>query len=891
MRIRKVIVILLFLIPGYSLWTSRAGEIVIEAEKGKLTGSASVINSTLSSGGRKVGNMGGVTGKGSIEFVFSVSQSGMYQLSLWYLAGEGRNFELSVNEATPVVLACPATGTWNTPGHLETSVELRTGTNKLVVGNSSGYAPDLDLILLKNTITDLPDTTGTYNRNFGNWKIRIYPTGKADLLFRGKPLVMQTQPSFIESGERTFIEEMKSHEITDSLFSDATGKGMKVVITARTSDNRILLKQNYYLYEGQDFFTTDFSIESSQELVSNYMAPLLTTVPLELLPAGTNNSVWVPFDNDKWVRYQSLNFGIPLAGYEVAALINQETREGFVTGSMEHNVWKTGIRATTSAGNKLERLEIFGGVTSNETRDVLDHGAVKNHKIKSPRIFTGYFEDWRRGMETYADATETLAPRLPWSKGKPFCWNSWGAIQTKLSYKNATEVSQYFADKLQNNNFQNDSTVYIGLDSYWDNISYSDIFRFVRETKARGQNAGIYWTPFVDWAKNPNRLVEGTTDVYYRDIYLYANGKPQEIAGAWAVDPTHPATKSRINLYLNRFLAQGFTFLKLDFMTHGSLESDHYYDAEVQTGIQAYNQGLQYIVDYLDGRMFLNFSISPLFPSQYGHGRRIACDAYASIDNTEYTLNSLTYGWWLDHLYTFNDADNVVLNGVSSGENRARVTSSVITGLFCSGDDFSESGYSSAKLRAETYLTNVEVNRVARLTKAFSPVEAANGNNAADVFSTQLADTLYLAIFNYTTTSGDKPVDFKRVGLEPGMSYIVLDLWNGTKEERSTSWNVYVPRRDVKFLKIYPGTLTSSRISRPFPTFTAFPNPFISHLTLQYQGMDNPEVTIWNSSGMLVRNVIPIDKTLNLADLRSGIYILTVNDHKGTQYRCKVIKK
>lgn len=891
MRIRKVIVIVLILLPVLGAWTSLAGEWVIEAEKGKLSGSASVINSTLTSGGRKVGNMGGVTGKGSVEFALSVNQSGTYQLSLWYLAGEGRNFELSVNDANPVVLACPATGNWDTPGHLETSVELQAGDNTLVIGNTSANAPDLDLILLSIPNNELPDTTRTYHRSFNNWNIRIYPSGKADLLFKGKPMVMQTQPSFRESGVRTWLEDMKNHEVSESLFIDATGSGMKVVITARTSDERIILKQNYYLYEGQDFFTTDFTIESSKELISNYMAPMLTTFPLELLPAGTNKSIWTPFDNDKWVRYHALNFGIPLAGYEVAALINQETREGFVTGSMEHNVWKTGIRATTTAGNKVERLEVFGGVTSNETRDVLDHGAVRKNKIKSPRIFAGYFKDWRIGMETYAEATEALNPKLPWSKGKPFCWNSWGAIQTNLSYRNATEVSQFFADKLQSNNFQNDSTVYIGLDSYWDNISYSDLFRFVKETKARGQNAGIYWTPFVDWAKNPNRLVEGTSNVYYRDIYLYANGKPQEIAGAWAVDPTHPATKSRMDLYLQRFLNQGFTFLKLDFMTHGSLESDHYHDPAVQTGIQAYNQGLQYIVDYLDGRMFLNFSISPLFPSQYGHGRRIACDAYANIGNTEYTLNSLTYGWWLDHLYSYNDADNVVLNGVSTGENRARVTSSVITGLFCSGDDFSESGYSSAKLRAETYLTNIEVNRIARQTKAFYPVEAANGNNAADMFSTQLADTLYLAIFNYTATSGYKSVDFERVGLEPGLNYVVHDLWNDTKEEKSTSWNVNVPRRDVKFLKIFPGTLTSTRVGRPLPIFTAYPNPFNHHLTLQLEGRFNPEVSIWNSSGMLVRKIIPTDNTLDLKDLPSGIYILSVNDHKGIEYRSKVIKK
>ena len=45
------------------------------------------------------------------------------------------------------------------------------------------------------------------------------------------------------------------------------------------------------------------------------------------------------------------------------------------------------------------------------------------------------------------------------------------------------------------------------------------------------------------------------------------------------------------------------------------------------------------------------------------------------MKDTEYTLNALSYGWWQDKVYQFNDPDHIVLRDATDGENRARVTS------------------------------------------------------------------------------------------------------------------------------------------------------------------------------------------------------------------------
>lgn len=125
--------------------------------------------------------------------------------------------------------------------------------------------------------------------------------------------------------------------------------------------------------------------------------------------------------------------------------------------------------------------------------------------------------------------------------------------------------------------------------------------------------------------------------------------------------------------------------------------------------------------------MYINLSISPVFPSQYAQSRRIACDAWNKIKDTEYTMNAVSYGWWQDLVYQYNDADHIVLKDATEGENRARITSGIITGLYILGDDFSVDGDASAKSRSLSLLTREEINNVATGV-AFRPVE---GNGEA----------------------------------------------------------------------------------------------------------------------------------------------------------------
>jgi len=733
---------------------------------------------------------------------------------------------------------------------------------------------------------------GAVSVSVGKWRLDIdNATGKTNIYQSDVLLVPNSQCAFLIGNTKYFQEQLTVRDITLSILADQFGSGKLVRIISNTPTGTFSVTQNYYLYSDKEYILTDFSVESAQILSSNYMSPVNSTTPSSFLPGTNNRTLAVPFDNDKWVRYNSLNFGVPSTSYEVGVVYNTATRQGLVVGSVEHTLWKTGINTSTNTTGSLLSLEVFGGITSSQTHDMMVHGSVKGTKIKSPRVFVGYFADWRTGLETYADVNAIIAPRLTWNGKKPFGWNSWGTLQTRISYQNATEVSDYIATSLEPKSFANNNTVYVGLDSYWDNLSVSNLINFVRSCKAHGQKAGIYWAPFVDWGKDPNRAVEGSTGYYYRDIYLYANGKPQEIAGAYAIDPTHTATKLRAEYFLKQFKIEGFEFLKLDFMTHGSLEADSHYDPAVFTGIQAYNQGLQHIVNYLGNTMYLNLSISPLFPSNYAHGRRIACDAYGSIPDTEYTLNSLTYGWWLDHVYSYNDADNVVLSGLATGENRARITSSVITGIYMLGDDYSVAGNQEGKDKSVLYLTNPEINRIARLCKAFKPVETGTGTSAADMFVSSFADTTYVAVFNYSTGIKSSLLDFKRIGLTTGTSYVVNELWTNTLLERTDSWTETLPKADVRLYKIYPKTSTGINQMSSTGDFTFFPNPCFDQLKVKLPNERKiKNITIYSMVGIKVCQFDDPSDVISLGSLINGIYLISASAYTGDSYSASLVK-
>jgi alpha-galactosidase len=552
-----------------------------------------------------------------------------------------------------------------------------------------------------------------------------------------------------------------------------------------------VLRQHIWLHDKKPWIAIEVELDQQASLIgTRHFDAVLITQPgaIYIGKDAALRVLRVPFDNDMWVRYDSMpvetmTSGQTYSSSAVTAFYDNATRQALVVGAITHDVWKTAIDVHAT-NNQITSIDVYGGISSptgvrTDTHDTVPHGLVRGKSVCSPRIFIGSFADWRDGLEAYGQANAEIQPPLVWAAGAPMGWNSWAAYAGEINYNRYLGSAAYIRDVLLPQGFGRDQVVYMNFDAFWWNldtvqlVDTETIVEGMRGADGMHFKPGIYWAPFSYWFENLDAYVEGTDMQYrYRDILLKTpdGSLLPKVDGGRPVDPSHPGSKARISSYMREFKRLGFTYLKIDFLSHGAMEGRHY-DPAIRTGIEAYNQGMRQIVQENGGQMFLSLSIAPIFPSGYGHSRRLSCDTKGQISgreqSTEYMLNSLTYGWWTAGNLYIADPDHVVL-GVKADhgartimEGKSRLLSAIVSGGMIldssrladdpQGRDFAKAVYSSPGLFA-----------VASEGKAFRPVEGNTGDSAAAAFMRLSAHGHYLAVFNYD----DKQSQTIRVPLE-----------------------------------------------------------------------------------------------------------------------------
>ncbi|WP_343692900.1 hypothetical protein [Chitinophaga sp.] len=533
------------------------------------------------------------------------------------------------------------------------------------------------------------------------------------------------------------------------------------------------LQQLFYTYPGREYCVIAVKVAG---MACNYIAPMNTG---HIATAG--RALNVPFDNDMWFRYDAPVFDkADFTGSEVTAIYNE--KGGVVVGSLEQDVWKTGVQV------KDQALKVFCGYTDSlRTHDGKSHGMVQpvDGYCSSAPVFVGYDKDWRQAMETYAQTNMSFHPAhvAKWKGSTPFCWNSWGVMQTKVDFTRAKGVVDFFHDSCTE--FRTaDHTLYIDLDSYWDNMSPAQLKAFAAYCKEKGFKPGIYWAPFVDWGKY-DRAVEGSK-YSYKATWTTQDGRYADTDGGRAMDPTHPATRERIVHFFGLFKEWGYEMVKIDFLSHGAIEGDHFYDPGVTTGMQAFRKGMEWIDSTAGDKMLLYAAISPnLATSRYVHMRRIACDAFNTVAHTEYTLNSTAYGWWQSLMYGYMDADHVVFKDASLHANQARLASALVTGSVVTGDDYGEVG--PWREVALSLLQDPDLLAIAKSGKSFRPVD---GNR---VF---MKGDQYIAIFNYDDKDAMYSVPLVKGGRMVELFSKEVKMVKDTLEVRVAAGSAVIYRRE-----------------------------------------------------------------------------------------------
>ena len=632
-----------------------------------------------------------------------------------------------------------------------------------------------------STVAQMMPATGSTDITLRNEFVKIdyqRQTGRMDIIWtNGNQLLGVESGAQLADGRSLLTSEYAAHVIVNPPKTAGAVDTSEITIRS-TAPGKPALLQHIAIASHQPWISIQAELDEDASAIGtrHFDGVILKGADsVRIRDAADLRVLHVPFDNDMWFRYKSelvsdIKANEKLSSEEVTAIYDNQSRQGIILGSITHDTWKTSIDVRAD-GRSITDLDIYGGISSpngvrTDTHDTVPHGLVHGTRVASPRIFIGSYSDWRDGLEAYGAGNAAVHPPLLWAGGVPLGWNSWAAYGEKINYARYLGAAAFLHDRLLPLGFERNKVIYINLDAFWsrlDAVQLADAVATIRamhESDGTRFEPGIYWTPFAYWSDDLDAWVEGTGMKYrYRDILLKApdGALLPKLDGGRPIDPSHPGTKARTSFFLKQFQQMGFAYLKLDFLSHGTLEGNHF-DPAIQTGIEAYNEGMKQIVDETGNRMFLSLSIAPLFPSGYGHARRLSCDTKGHIgggdQSTEYMLNSLTYGWWTNRSLYIADPDHVVLGekadlgARSVEEGKSRLLSAIITsGMILDSSRLADDEQGRA-LAKEVY-NNRSLFAVAEQGHAFRPVEGDTGDKAATAFMRRSARGIYLAVFNY----------------------------------------------------------------------------------------------------------------------------------------------
>lgn len=650
------------------------------------------------------------------------------------------------------------------------------------------------------------------------------------------------------------------HDLKEVSINDSIGEG-RLFQFIHEDHEGITLIQSITVYEDNPYLL--LRVEATKG--DNTILETRHISPLGILEAsqGSMEIPWkhpilvdLPFDNDNWTKL--LAQPLPEAGdnllegvsHELAFIYDKHSYQGLVVGSLEHDFWKTGIRYhTASKKGSLESFVIFGGAARPDnpslppnyggqdgTHDVMPHGSMIGTVVQSSLIYLEAAADFRVSSTNFGKMQARLAGSLSWTGAAPVYWNSFG-VEGVLGHegvmmpKGVYETIDFINDMENLNRF---SKPVLNIDSYDRGIYTTKMLRRIGDyAREKEQEIGFYCSPFSlwTWSNNIDNAVLSGTNVPLREVILRDDhDKPIPFKegewGAFPLDPTHPATKVSMISQIEKAHAIGAKFIKVDFVTAGSLEAAEWYNPKVRSGKQAYNYGMKlfkHLVDSIMGPdIFITLAISPMFPHQYAHTRFVSTDVHSHLRDSQpgfphygsaaaSMITASHMGWVQGTLWPYTNMDVLVMEKFQKHppllerEIKVRLYCLMVMGSILG--DGSDYRVELVRERAAKYLDNPEVARFFQEPKAFTPIKLAEGEGMDQQLSFILpGDTTLLAAFNFAENDSFE-ADF--VPSELGFadeSYQLIDFLTGEEQgvyhAKNGTLQLRVPAKDAVLYKL-----------------------------------------------------------------------------------------
>ena len=682
-------------------------------------------------------------------------------------------------------------------------------------------------------------------------------TGMVDYRFT-PGIVLDNTVAYLQDVRTGYLStaDLGQHPYSTDVVEDSLGKGVRINIKHMDDRHDLYLLQRITLYAGHPWVLMDLIVGSGRGQVgleTRNISPLAVLADRGgrmYVPGSEPRILDEPFDNDDWVgiveRHWPDASGI---SYEFSSVYDNVSLSGLVLGSVDHDFWKTGISYRTAGiKGQLDSFIVYGGAATPDvaglphayggqdgTHDHLQHGTMTGNVVASPLVYLSGGKDVRAAFTGFGQVNARLNGSLTWKRYAPVYWNSFG-VEGVLGYEKVmmppgvAKISDYLHSL---DNFSRRAHPVLSIDSYDQSIYTTELLASLgKYGRKNGQQIGFYFIPFAvwTWKNGMDRTMVAGTSYSLNDVVLKdQDGKPIAYKdgdwGAFPLDPTHPATRQSIIMQLQKAKAINASFLKIDFLTAGALESSTRWDPKVRTGMQAYNQGmrmLKHLIDSILGPdIFITQAISPMFPHQYAHTRFISTDVYSHLrddqkgfpnwGSTESSLATGSHlGWVQGTLWPYTNLDVCIMQhfqknpDLSEQEIKVRLYAMMVMGsILGDGSDFRQP---LAAERGKFFLNNDRLCAFFSHPRSFTPLQWADGDSFDQQMAFCLKDSGLIALFNFDLKKGyEKTIYLQDVGLKKGR-YVLKDLMTGEVlgriEEGSERFSLSVRAGDALMIRV-----------------------------------------------------------------------------------------
>lgn len=207
---------------------------------------------------------------------------------------------------------------------------------------------------------------------FGKKGVIIYNAKQhtISLTDNGKAILSGAAGTVVANGQTLSVKDYPAPAFAKAAFSDAIGKGAKYTLIYSAA-GKPQLTQIFYTYKDRQYFITQIEIDGKgQQIATNYLAPL-TEGQIAFDAAKNLHTVFVPYDNDAFVSYESKSLENLTANTsaEVGLVFNNTTRNGVIIGSLEHTVWKSAVKTTNI--NNAVALTAWAGYSEQAVQEIV----------------------------------------------------------------------------------------------------------------------------------------------------------------------------------------------------------------------------------------------------------------------------------------------------------------------------------------------------------------------------------------------------------------------------------------------------------------------------------------------------------------------------------------